>query len=109
MINTKSGVWIRLYIYSKRILICPLNGDYSELSENERDNDIIILSDIPENFEYNGEYIIISSYENVDLQGINADSISTNGHGRIDLYFNSDDTVGIKQVYTGGVTRYAKN
>ena len=109
MINTKSGVWIRLYIYSKRILICPLNGDYSELSENERDNDIIILSDIPENFEYNGEYIIISSYENDDLQGINADSISTNGHGRIDLYFNSDDTVGIKQVYTGGVTRYAKN
>jgi len=115
LIYTNSGVWIRLYIYSKRILICPISGDYGELNKSKCDNDIIIMSRIPENFEYNGEYIILSSYgkdcvlSGEGLKQINTDCVSTNGKGSIDLYFTADNTITEKRVYTGGVTRYAKN
>ena len=115
LIYTNSGVWVRLYIYSKNILICPEGGDYSELDEHMRYNDIIIMSRIPENFEYKGEYVVLSSYgtecmmSNTELQGMNVNSISTNGQGQIDVIFNSNNDVEIKTTYTGGVTRYAKN
>ena len=116
IITTGTGTWEYLTIYNTNILICPANADFNELPDTFKNPDIGVMSDVPSNFNFDNDVIIIlSAYgdECSDIKNIaDNDSITidaTDGNGRIDFEFSERGAFNINRIYTGGVTRYADN
>ena len=110
----EKGSWQYLRLNGAEILICSSQTDFSELPQDFRNADIVVMSDRPENFTYSMDAkIIVSGYgekcettmSQLSEQGYTVGS--TNGEGRIDITISKDGILSFKREYTGGVTRYA--